>query len=320
MARLTYTPNGGQPIEIGKWAPGFTAEVEGKWGSHQLPGQRGQLMEDLGDGALSMPVQLIFIDPADYDSVIPAISKTRRGKIQHPRRGAKNVVLRRIREEIRWTDRGDATVVDLLFEEATLGRADDFKQGPSVQASAAKEQAQKAHDAAASQTAKVAKRAFSYSVIALRKMLATSSYLIGVAAAGAVSYADAAMLAFAQGLYDPALKQQLRSLPPLVLAAQTALRKTGTAADTYAADIALERMLFACTQLDAAIRAAQPVPIEREVTRPGGQSVYALVASAYPSKSASELRALVTLVLRLNPNLRRPDCIPQGTIVVRPAA
>lgn len=320
MSRMTYTPKGGTAIDIGRFAPGLTMEVEGKWAPHVLPGQRGQLMEDLGDGALMIPVQLIFVEPKDYEQVVPAISKTRRGKLLTPRRGTKNVILRRIREENRWTERGDTTIVDLQFEEASLNTADEFRQGPSVFASGAKEQAQSANTAATSLTEKYAKRAFSYSIIALRKLISAASYLIGVAAAAGTDYAEAALQSYSRASYDPALLQRLQSLPATVAAAQTALRRAGRAQDTYAADIALERMLYNCTQLDAAIRAAQPVPIETEVTRAGGQSIYAFVSAHYATKQPSEMRELARLILRINRNIRRPDLIPQGTIVVRPSS
>lgn len=320
MARLSYTPNGGQPIELGKWSPGFVAEIEGKWGAHILPGQRGQLMEDLGDGAMIAPLQLIFVDPADYRAVIPAISKTRRGVLLTPRRGQKNVVLRRIREEIKWTERGETTIVDLTFEEASLNSSDEFKAGPSVHASTVTEQAKTAQDSMSAQSTKVARRAFSYAVIALRKLIETASYHVGVASAAGTAYAEAALQSFSQANYDPSLSIRLREMPNYVLTAQTALRKTGVAQDIYSTDVALERMLFACTQLDASIRAAQPVPIETEITRPGGQSIYAFVAAHYNNKSPLEMRDLVRSILRINPNIRRPDLIPQGTRIVRLAA
>ena len=72
----------------------------------------------------------------------------------------------------------------------------------------------------------------------------------------------------------------------------------------------------------AAIRANQPVPVETEVTSPGGQSIYAFVMAHYAgkNKTSAEMRDLVRLILRLNKNIRTPNLIPQGTIVVRPAA
>jgi len=325
--QLTYTPSQGgiEPINLGRWAPGFTSEIDGKWGVHQLPGQRGQLMEDLGDGALITPVQLIFSGPTaitDYNTVLDAITKTRRGTLMHPRRGKKNVIVRKVREEVRWTERGDTTIVDITFEESTLNQPDQFKGGPSVYASNVQNQAKAANDAAAAQSARIARRAFSYAIIALRRVMATAQFLVNNAAAGCVSYADAALLAFSQSAFDAALQIQLRGLPPSVQAAQVAIRKCGPPSEVQPTIIALERMLYSCAQLDAAIRANQPVPVETEITAPGGQSVYAFVMQYYAGKqkTPAEMRDLVRLILRLNKNIRTPNLIPQGTIVVRPAA
>ena len=43
MADLTYTPDGGDEINLGKYAPGYKSIVAGKWGVHTLPGQQGSL-------------------------------------------------------------------------------------------------------------------------------------------------------------------------------------------------------------------------------------------------------------------------------------
>lgn len=318
MPNFSYTPIDGQEIDLGKYVPGFESQIAGRWGRHVIPGQRGDLKEDLGDGSLHTHVRLQFVGKtqADYDVVIPAMSKSRRGTLLQPRRGSRRTVITSFREEVLYTDRGESTLVDVDFEDEVVGQADSFRPGPSARAQEVVSQSRAADSAAKT----LQDKTFSKPDLVIRAYSLSASAAVGSATAAARTYAAAAQDAFSLGFYGPSVQAQLRSLPPLVQAAQGALRLVGAAADTQETVLALEVMLFASTQLDVAIREAQPIPIETKITRAPGQSIYAFVQQHYgrSGKTPAEMRSLVTLILQLNRQIRRPSLISSGTILVRP--
>ena len=320
MARLTYTPIDGTEIDLGRYAPGLESQIAGDWGRHKIPGQQGRLAEDLGDGSLHTKIKLQFVGAtaADYYVIIPALSKSRRGVLGHPRRGSRRTIIASIREEILWTERGESTFVDIDFEDEIIGQASGFKSGPSALAQAT---------VAQSRTADSAVLALQTVVFARPDLVARANVLVAVAdvqasTAAARDYAAAAQDSFSLGFYGPSVQAQLLAMPALVQSAQVALRRVGPAADIQASSLALEVMLFSASQLDVAIRAAQPIPIETTVRRQPGQNIYAFVQQYYgrSGKSPDDMRALVGLILRLNPHIRNPALIPEGTIVVRPVS
>lgn len=318
MAGFTFTPIDGAEIDLGKYAPGLESQVQGRWGRHPVPGQRGDLKEDLGDGSLATRVMLQFVGAtaADYYKVVPALSKSRRGTLLHPRRGSRQSVVASIREEINFTERGASTLVTVEFEDAVIGEAYAFKSGPSARAQEVTTQSRAADAASAELKTKV----FGRTDLQARTFVLLAADLVAVATAAARRYAAAAQESFSLGYYGPSVQAQLRALPPLVQAAEVALRRVGPAADIQDVCLALEVTLFAATQLDVAIRASQPIPIETTVTRQPGQSIYGFVQQHYggSGKTPAEMRNLVSLILRLNRQLRRPALIPAGTVVVRP--
>lgn len=319
MARLAYKPIDGPSIDLGQYIPGFQSEIAANWGEHRIPGQRGKLMEDLGDGSLVTNVRLQFVGRTeqDYYTVIPAMAKRRQGTLDHPRRGSRSVVIRRFREEVQYTDRGDATMVDVVFEDQIVERVDAFTNGPSAQAQQVTAQANFADVSAASFRQKV----FSRTNLTARMLADLALTAVTASTTAATNYATAAQEAFSLGFYDPAVRAQLLALSPSVQAAEEALRRAGTAADVQDTIINLEVMLYSARQLDAAILANQPVPIEQRVTRSPGQSIYAFVQAHYgkTGRTSNEMRDLASLILRLNPQIRRPSLIPVDTVVVRPA-
>lgn len=321
MPDFTYTPIEGSPeINLGKYAPGLESQIVGRWGRHVIPGQRGDLKEDLGEGSLLTRVKLQFVGKTeqDYYIVIPALSKRRRGVLLHPRRGARQTVVVSIREEINYTERGNSTLVDVDFEDAVVGQADSFRSGPSARAQAVVSQADLADAAMEVLRSKIFARpdliARAAAVVAVSKVSASTS--------AARAYAAAAQESFSLGLYGPSVEAQLKALPPLVQDSLISLRKVSTAADVTETSLALEVMLFNASQLDVAVRQAQPIPIDTVVTRQPGQSIYAFVQQHYgrSTKTPAQMRDLVGLILRLNRQIRRPSLIPAGTVVVRPAA
>jgi len=320
MAGLIYTPIDGSEIDLGRYAPGFENQIAGRWGRHPIPGQKGDLKEDLGDGSTVTKVKLQFVGAtyADYFTVLPALSKSRRGTLTDPRRGARQVVITSLREEVMWTERGDATLVDVDFESAIIGEADSFRSGPSARTQAVTAQSRAADSAVADLQAKV----FARPDLEARVFVLDAVQQVNTATAAARTYAEAAQESFALGLYGPSVQQQLRSLPPLAQASLVSLRKVGPAADVMESVLAVEAMLFAASQLDVAIRQAQPIPVETRVTRQPGQSIYAFVQQHYgrSGKTPAEMRNLVSLILRLNKQVRRPSLIPAGTIIVRPVS
>src|SRR5262245_17739608 len=125
MARLTF---GG--LDLSPFAPGFDSEIARRWGVHTIPGQRGALQEDLGDGTLETTVQLAFVKVDDYNKVLDALDKKPRADLVHPRRGTRRSVVRRIREAVKWTQQGEeVTVVTLTFADAALSEPDQFRGG-----------------------------------------------------------------------------------------------------------------------------------------------------------------------------------------------
>lgn len=317
--KLTYRPDGESEFNLGRYAPGFKSGIQGRWGRHPIPGQRGDLKEDLGDGSLQTTVRLQFVGPVanDYYFVVMMLTKHRRGVLYHPRRGARQSVVVSISEEVDWTTQGnESTFVDVVFEDAALNVASSFKAGPSANSAETDNWAVQAFN-----SAKVIKnRVFMMANVVARQFALTAEALVGKVTAAAQSYSGAALTAFSLAEYGPPLQNQLKALPAMVLEAQTALRRVGPAAVSQETIIFLENMLQAATQLDASIEAAQPIPIRRLVTRHPGQSIYAFVQANYgaSSRTPAEMRALVGLLLRLNRQIVRPSLIPSGTWLVGP--
>ncbi len=320
MPNYTFTPEGGTEIDLGKYSPRLRSQIAGRWGRHPIPGQRGDLKEDLGDGSLMTTVPLEFVGRTqpDYYVVIPALSKTRRGVFLHPRRGSRQSVITAIREEIDYSTKGDSTLVELDIEDAVIGQADNFKAGPSARRQNVEAQSRAADDAMSALLSTV----FARPALQPRVFAREAAVLVSASTAAARTYAAAAQDAFSLGVYGPSIQAQLKALPAQVQGSLQALRLVGPAADIQDTVLALEAMLFAATQLDIAIRAAQPVPIETRITRQPGQSLYAFVQQHYQrsGKTAADMRNLVGLIRRLNPQIRRPSLIVAGTVVVRPAA
>jgi hypothetical protein len=151
MARLLYTPINGQDIDLSRYAPGYENQIPGAWGKHKIPGQKGSLKDDLGDGDTTTKVKLQFVGATapDYYTVIPALAQNRRGTLLDPRRGARQVVITAFREEVLWTERGEqTTLVDVDFESAVIGEADSFRAGPSARTQAVQAQSRTADTAA----------------------------------------------------------------------------------------------------------------------------------------------------------------------------
>lgn len=317
--KLVFKTPGGD-LDFSKFAPGFDSEVARRWGRHPIPGQRGQLLEDLNDGSLSTSVQCVFFDLSDYNQYMDALAKYPRGQLVHSRRGTRRSALTKVHESVRWTQRGEATIVDLTFEDAALSEADQFKAGPAAQAQQVRAQGAAAIASTVVQTARINARRVDAANLRLRQLIQKAAALVAAVAGTSRSYADAAMAAWQSGIFNPGLPQQLRALPAQVELASLALRTTGPTYEVQAAVVALEMMLAGANGLDAAIRASSPVPIETEITRPGGQSIYAFVQQHYSrkGKTPAQLRELVRLILSWN-RLRRVDLIPMGELVLRPA-
>ncbi len=318
--KLTYTPDGGDEINLGQYAPGFESSIQGRWGRHPIPGQQGDLKEDLGDGSLQTTVHLQFVGrkSQDYYAVIGVLTSKRRGVLLHPRRGPRSSIVVSIRERVEWTTQGnESTFVDVVFEDAVLNTGGQFAAGPSARTSQVNNESAKADTAA--QTLR--ETVFQRPDLAVRARAIAMQAAVGSATTAARSYASAALEAFSLGLYGPPLQNQLRALVPMVAAAQAAARLVGPAADIQATSLALEVMLFSATQLDVAIEAAQPIPIRTLVTRQPGQGIYAFVQQHYGNsgKTPDQMRALVGLILRLNRQIGRPSMIPSGTWITRPA-
>ncbi len=320
MADFTYTPDQSTQIDVGKYAAGVTSEIARRWGRHVIPGQQGSLKENLGDGDLKSTFTLAFVGKtqADYGPVMTAITKTGRGVLVLPGHQARQTIVDRIRERRQFTTMGPAVIVDVYLEDAIIGQADSFTAGPSARAQQVVAQASAADIAVGILSARV----FLRPNIAIRNLMLTATASATASTSAARTYAAAAQEAFTLGFYDPITQAQLRALPPLVQLATKNLQAVGPASNTQDSVLALEVMLFSASQLDAAIRAAQPIPIDTEISRSPGQSIYAFVQQHYgkSGKTPAEMRNLVSLILRINPQIRRPALMPVGLVVTRPAS
>lgn len=316
MADLTYTPDGGDEINLGKCAPGYKSTIAGKWGVHTLPGQQGSLKEDLGDGDLRTTIRLQFPTTAEYDAIVPILATKRRGVLLHPTRGARQSVIRELREEQTWTESGDARLVDVDFEDAVVGQASGFRAGPAARSQTVVQQSYAADEAMTT----LRETIFARPNLAARTLVVTAQTACTASTTAARSYATSAMEAFSLGLYGPTTRQDLLALTPLVQNVLITTCLVSSAADIQTTINALEIMLFSATQLDEAIRAAQPIPVTVFIRQQPGQSVYSFAQSRYgrTALNPAQMRDRVSLIMRLNPNIQRPSLIPEGTAVVCP--
>jgi hypothetical protein len=318
VADFTYKPDDGSEINLGKYAPGLKSSIQGRWGRHVLPGQQGDLKEDLGDGSLRTTVRLNLITKDDYNAVVPVISRKRRGLLVHPRRGTRQSVITDITEDIEYTERGEVTIVDVVFEDAVVGQASGFRAGPSARSQQVVSLGQTVLGAVLA----LRERIFRSPDLGLRTLMLSAQDKTTSTVSAATDYANAAQEAFTFGLYGPSVQAQLLALPPQVQDSIVALRLVGPSADTQDTVFGLESMLFAATQLDVAIRAAQPIPITTYVRRQPGQSIWSFVQQHYGTsgKTPADMRNMATLILRLNKQIRNPVLIREGTAVVRPVS
>lgn len=340
-------------IDLGKYAPGVDSEKRGKWVGHSIPGQKGLLQEDLGDGAWADTVQLALMTQAEYDEVIPELERNRRGDFETPRHGTRRAVLKRIKESILWTQRGEATLATLEFEDAALNQPDNARRGVVERGQAAVAQckvaeskvqllrekvyAVRALNLRARQTVLDAEKRVKGYTSEVRGYVGTLFELystlqltfdtaLGLAAQLAAT--PAGLTARLSGQVQTSVRNyqesvtRLRTLPRQYEEAAAAVRAAGRSpADSQPTIRSMELALYEATQADRAYRASQPLTISTEVRRAPGQSIYAFVQQHYAGrKTPAQMRALVRQILRMNPNLRNPALIPHGTFVERPAA
>lgn len=365
-------------VSLHEWAPGFDSGIKGKWAEHALIGRKGALQEDQGDGVLGTNVTLVFADNRgsgsstdsdskrkaiygktareQYDAVMAAITKRRRGVLVHPLRGSRQSILDEIKESMEWTQKGNTITVQLKFLDAELDFVEQFRGGSAALAQQAMAQVQQAQVGTQEQQQRIfgrstlnlparqaaltavsmvntyAEQVNTYATLALQASNAGLAQLAGIleqpATPGATGVAQAAALAAGTApLSIRAALQQLgevrqrgRQLPAAMQLATEAVRLSGSVPETQGTVTALELSLASCTALGLALQESQPVPIVGPpVTAP--VSVYQFVQERYrgSGKTPAQLRALVQLVLALNPQLRTPARIPLGTELVRPA-
>lgn len=340
-------------VDLGRYAPGVDSEKRGKWVGHSIPGQSGLLQEDLGDGAWADTVQLALMTQADYDAVIPVLERNRRSDLETPRHGTRRAVLKRIRESVLWTQRGEAVLATLEFEDAALNQPDNARRGVVERGQAAVSQAKQAE----SKVQLLREKVFAVRALNLRARQAvidadtkvrgyTSevrgyvgilfdlystlqlTYDTALGLAAQLAATPAGLTARLSGQVQTSVRNyqesvtRLRTLPKQYEDAAAAVRAAGSSpADSQPTIRAMELSLHEATQADKAYRASQPLTISTEVRRAPGQSIYAFVQQYYAGKKTpAQMRAIVRQILRMNPNLRNPALIPQGTFIERPAA
>lgn len=311
---MGYLSWAGTKISI--YAPGFESELPRRWGKHVIPGQRGTLQEDLGEGALSTSFTLQFVGQYrnDYTKIAELFQKNPRADFEHPLRATRRSVWTKWRERQEFTKAGDAVLVDITVEDAVLSQPDNFKAGVSAAAQDASAQAAAANASAQSYQSRVNLRPD----LAFRARVAAVVAQVQAVTAAITTYATAAKNAFGLGVWDPALRNQLVTLPPLVSAVTTQLNAIGRPIDIQSTVSALELALRSCTEVDRQLKLAQPVPIQTVVMRTPGQSIYSFVQTWYPGVARPKQRELVQAILRLNRQIQTPSLIPVQTVVVRP--
>ena len=312
MAYLSY---GG--MKLSDYMPGFESELPRVWGEHRIPGQRGKLLEDLGEGSLATSVVLQFVGAKrnDYTKVAEHFQKNPRADLVHPLRGTRRTAWKRWREKQEFTKAGDAVIVEISFEDAVLSQPDDFKAGVSAAAQEAQAQGAAAEASAQAYQAKVNARPD----LALRARVNAVVAQVHTVVVMINQYAAAAKSAFQLGVFNPASVNALVTIPPLVSAVTVQLNAAGRPLDIQSTVRSLEMALKACTDLDRQIKAAQPIPIETTVMRTPGQSIYSFVQQWYPGVQRVKQREIAMSILRLNRQIKRPSLIPMGTVVTRPS-
>lgn len=308
-------------VELHKWAPGFQSQLVGNWAEHKIPGQRGALQEDLGDGALGTKITLQFVGKtsrSDYNQVMAGLMKNRRGELHHPIRGSKLCILSEVTESMEWTKQGNAIRVDLTFKEAVLHTPDSFSGGPATQAQEVLSYASEL----SGQAGQFQETFFAKHPLEVSKRTAVLKAITAVQelAEEATAYAHAALAAFQSGQLGLTLRTQLCSLPALVSEAEDRLRQSASFLQTQALIATMERCLYAATQLDAAIRENLPPPIVTVITSVPGQSIYSFVQTWFSEKTQSQQLGLIDTILALNRGIRTPSLIPTGFGVIRPAS
>lgn len=351
MNKLTFAG-----VDLSKWSPEFSSEIQGRWVAHEIPGLPGALQEDLGDGKLGTRVPLIFAGPSaqtDYAKVLSQLAAAgRRGPLLHPLRGARSSILKSIREAMRYTSQGNAITVDLTFEDAALAQPFAFQGGPQAQAGRARELAAQVDAKITALEARV-NQVYRFNLTVRTKTLQAlaevetftaqiRAYLTAALAVGstAVYLANAVVnaglglalqgvgvtrqvgnaAASAVTTYQQAAAQ-LRGLPAAYDRAAASVRAIGAPGLGQETCVAMEQALHAATQVDEALQAQQPVPIESTVTRSPGQTLYGFIAEKYEGAAltAQQKRALAGTIRQLN-RIRNPSFLPYGMRIVRPAA
>lgn len=342
-------------VDLHKWAPGFESGIKGKWAEHSIIGASNALQEDQGDGVLSTNVRLEIPDDKEsgqtarqvYNNLVIRLTQRRRGTLVHPLRGSRESILEEIRESMQWTTQGNIITLQVTFKDAATNVQADFRNGDAAAAQEIRIQTANAQQGASDQRARIFSRS-SLNLTARRYAL-NAMDLVNQYAQAATDYASLAVDANTGGLLQltalltlpsgvtPAgatqgqairaslrlakqVSQALLLLPPSMQAASDAVRSSGSVAETQPTINALELSLAAATRLDAAIQAALPVPIIFTVDFP--LSIYQLAQERYAGsrKTPQQQRALVQVMLAMNPQLHSPERVPAGTRMVRPAA
>lgn len=345
-------------VDLHKWAPGFESGIKGKWAEHSIIGASNALQEDQGDGVLSTSVRLEFTDDKGpkgsgqtareiYNDIVGRITKKRRDVLVHPLRGSRESIIDELKESMQWTTQGNVITLQITFKDAATNVQADFRNGDAAAAQEIRLQTANAQQGASDQRARIFGRS-SLNLVARRYAL-NAVDLVNQYAAAATGYATLAVEANSGGLLQLAalltlppgvtptgatqgqairaslrlakqVSQALLLLPASMQVASDAVRLSGSVAETQPTINALELSLAAATRLDAAIQAALPVPIVFSVASP--LSIYQIAQERYAGsgKTPQQLRALVQVMLAMNPQLHSPQRVPAGTRMVRPAA
>ncbi len=307
-------------IELHKWVSGFQSKLAGHWAEHKIPGQRGALQEDLGDGVLDTKVVLQFAGPTardDYNKVMKGLKK-RRGEFTHPIRGPRPCILFEAVESMDFVKQGNAIRLELTIKEAILSPTDQFQSLPSSFAQGVLSKAALTQANAEQYKSQMFVK-FPLNTTIRSKILSALDRVNGFVRA-ANTYASVGLRVFQEGDLGLDLVNQLQALPGLVSEAETQLSQLRTPTQIQPILLSMEECLYAATQFDQALRANLPPPIITLVSQSPGQSIYSFVEAWYPEKTRAQQLALIPILLKLNRGIRNPSLIPMGFRLLRPAS
>lgn len=297
----------------------IAGEVQDEFGPrfvpHVFPGRRGARQEEMGDLPARSTFKLEI--PGNPGTLLSPWLKKPRDLLIHPHFGKLRCIIKGpIRGTSHFVARGRLYQVEITFEEDTLDQQrDELKQTPtSYGQSTLSGAAQTNAFAEAMRAAVYAQFTVGAYAVQIRQQALNVKALFNSFASAATTYANAALVQFNVGIWDPSLDQQLKLLPQL---AERATRGGRALSETlsYDAITAAEVTLQAATDLAAATQRQFPPPVKWVVRQK--MSLNRLVGTLYPQQTAVQRLELADQIVRIN-RIVRADVLQPGKEIIVP--